>query len=54
MRPQFVRVRQLRKVIRARYDETGKSDFEVPVDLHVGDVLTAEITFTWAVRAPRG
>ncbi|MFT5583058.1 MAG: acyl-coenzyme A thioesterase PaaI-like protein [Cognaticolwellia sp.] len=42
------------KVIRARYDETGKSDFEVAVALHCGDVLTAEITFTWAVRAPRG
>ena len=42
------------KAIRARYDETGKSDFEVPVALYVGEVLTAEITFTWAVRAPRG
>lgn len=42
------------KAIRTRYDETGKCDFEVPVALHVGEVLTAEITFTWAVRAPRG
>ncbi len=48
------RLNEAPKAIRARYDETGKSDFEVPVDLHVGDVLTAEITFTWAVRAPRG
>jgi hypothetical protein len=42
------------KAIRARYDETGKSDFEVEVSLQVGDVLTAEITYVWAVRAPRG
>lgn len=39
--------------IRAAYDETGKVDFEVPVKLHVGETLTAEITYTWAVRAPR-
>lgn len=38
---------------RAAYDATGKADFDVLVDLHVGDVHTAAITYTWAVRAPR-
>ena len=40
--------------VRAAYDETGKVDFDVDVVLSVGEVETARVVFTWAVRAPRG
>lgn len=39
---------------RAQYDETGKLDLDVQVVLRAGDVETAVVTYTWAVRAPRG
>ncbi len=39
--------------IRAAYDADGRVDFDVHVDLAVGDVQTATIVYTWAVRAPR-
>ena len=41
------------KAIRASYDETGKVDFDVEVSLDVGELKTAHIVYTWAVRAPR-
>ncbi len=40
--------------LRASYDETGKLDFDVDVVMTCGDVETARVTYTWAVRAPRG
>jgi len=39
--------------VRKRYDETGKADFEVEVGFTVDGTEVAEITYTWAVRAPR-
>ncbi len=39
--------------LRATYEETGMVDLDVAVTLAVGDVGTAEITYAWAVRAPR-
>lgn len=41
------------KAIRANYNETGKADFDVAVSLTVGELETAHIVYTWAVRAPR-
>lgn len=38
---------------RATYDTTGKADVDVVVTLTVGATTTAEITYRWAVRAPR-
>lgn len=40
--------------LRAQYDETGKVDIDVAVSLSVGEVETAQVVYTWAVRAPRG
>ncbi len=40
--------------VRAAYDETGKADFDVEVVMTVGDIETARVIYTWAVRAPRG
>lgn len=42
------------KAVRAAYEETGKVDFDVDVVMHVGELETARVTYTWAVRAPRG
>jgi len=39
--------------IRATFDETGKVDFDVHVNLTVDGQSTADVTYTWAVRAPR-
>jgi len=39
--------------IKAAYDASGKSDFDVAVSLMAGDVETAKVTYTWAARAPR-
>ena len=39
--------------LRKTYEETGKVDFDVHVALTVNDEPTAEVTYTWAVRAPR-
>ena len=39
--------------VRATYDGSGKVDFDVHVAVDVDGVPTAEITYTWAVRAPR-
>ncbi len=41
------------KAIRAAYNETGKADFDVDVTLSVGELHTAQVVYTWAVRAPR-
>jgi uncharacterized protein (TIGR00369 family) len=38
---------------RAAYEATGKADFDVQVDLNVGDTRIAEVLYTWAVRKPR-
>lgn len=39
--------------MRAAYDADGKADFDVHVDLNVGDTRIAEVLYTWAVRKPR-
>ena len=39
--------------VRSAYDANGKIDFDVNVALTVDGVPTAEIVYTWAVRAPR-
>ena len=39
--------------VRDAYDADGKIDFDVNVALTVNGVPTAEIVYTWAVRAPR-
>ncbi|MFT6377054.1 MAG: hypothetical protein ACJARS_003714 [bacterium] len=41
------------KTIRADYNESGKADFDVDVSLAVGELKTAHVVYTWAVRAPR-
>ncbi len=41
------------KAIRGSYDAGGKVDFDVAVQLTVGEVVTTELVYTWAVRAPR-
>lgn len=38
---------------RAAYDTTGKADFDVNVRFEVEGTEVAEVTYTWAVRAPR-
>lgn len=40
--------------IRQQYDETGKVDFDVQVELTADGVQTGVNTYTWAARAPRG
>ena len=42
------------KAIRATFEDSGKVDFPVRVELYVGELLTTELVYTWAVRAPRG
>ena len=39
--------------VRSTYDETGKVDFDVEVRFTVGEIEVANITYRWAVRAPR-
>ena len=39
--------------IRARYEADGKVDFDVVVEMAVGDLPVATVTYTWAIRAPR-
>ena len=39
--------------VRKSYDQTGKADFDITVDFMVDGTQVAEITYTWAVRAPR-
>ena len=41
------------RAIRGGYESTGKADFDVVVEMAVGDVSVASMTYTWAVRAPR-
>ncbi len=41
------------KAVRAAFDADGKVDFPVAVQLSVGDLVTTELVYTWAVRAPR-
>jgi len=38
---------------RAAYEADGRVDFDVVVELKVGEVETARVVYTWAVRAPR-
>lgn len=40
--------------LRAAYASAGKVDFQVVVELAVGDTPTATMVFDWAVRQPRG
>lgn len=39
--------------IRAGFDATGKADFDVAVVFTVDGTETANVTYTWAARAPR-
>lgn len=39
--------------VRAAYDADGKVDFDVAVRFAVEDTEVANVTYTWAVRAPR-
>ena len=41
------------RAIRAGYEQSGKADFDVVVEMHVGELPVATMTYTWAVRAPR-
>jgi uncharacterized protein (TIGR00369 family) len=39
--------------IRAGYEASGKADFDVVVEMAVGELPVATMTYTWAIRAPR-
>lgn len=39
--------------IRGAYQATGKVDFDVLVEMAVGELPVATMTYTWAIRAPR-
>lgn len=41
------------RVVRESYEADGRVDFDVVVDMSVGEVATARVVYTWAVRAPR-
>jgi acyl-coenzyme A thioesterase PaaI-like protein len=41
------------KAIRKGYDADGKADFDVAVRFEVEGTEVAQVTYTWAVRAPR-
>jgi len=40
--------------IRQGYEANGKADFDVAVSFQVDGTEVAKVTYTWAVRAPRG
>lgn len=39
--------------IRAGYEASGKADFDVEVEMAVGELQVATMTYAWVVRAPR-